>query len=50
MGEQGGLWKSLSQVTEEQKSPVLHVFSVNEDTYTCQFVLGGGVWGRGQAV
>lgn len=51
MGKQGGPWKSLSQVKEEQKSPVLHMFSVNEDTYTCQFGLGGGVGGwRGQAV
>ena len=47
-GRAGGLWKSLSQVKEEQKSPVLHVLSVNEDTYTCQFVRGGAVGGRGQ--
>lgn len=34
-----GLLSSLFQGVDEQRPPALHVFGVNEDTYTCQFVL-----------
>lgn len=46
MGEQGGPWKSLSQGQRgAEVACVGYTFSVNEDTYTCQFGLGGGVGG-----
>lgn len=40
--QEPGRWGSqtaLSLVKSDQKPPLLHVFSVNEDTHMCQFVL-----------